>query len=157
MQRNGGPRSAGPDAQEVRFWMSMPVVSINIHARLAEALALMHKHKIRRLPVVDLSGELVGIITDGDIRGVAIIHGQAPPAPSPDEALNNTYVHQVMTERPITVALSTTLREAALLMLDNKIGSLPVMGTANNLIGLITESDLFEALVCYLDNSVRTS
>ncbi len=157
MQRNSGPRSAGPVAQEVRFWMSMPVISINLHAPLAEALALMHKHKIRRLPVVDPSGELVGIITDGDIRGVAIIRGQAPPAPSPTEALNNTYVHEIMTEHPITITLSTTLREAALLMLDNKIGSLPVMGTANNLRGLITESYLFEALVCYLDYSVRAS
>ncbi len=116
----------------------------------------MHKHKIRRLPVVDPSGELVGIITDGDIRGVAIMREHALAAPSPAEALNHTHVHQVMTERPITVTLSSTLREAALLMLDNKIGSLPVMGTANNLLGLITESDLFEALVCYLDNSVRT-
>ena len=157
MQRNGGSGSAKPVAQEVRFWMSMPVVSINLHAPLAEALALMHKHKIRRLPVVDPSGELVGIITDGDIRGVAIMRRHAPPAPSPAETLNNTHVHQVMTERPITVTLSSTLREAALLMLDNKVGSLPVMGTANNLLGLITASDLFEALVCYLDNSARTS
>ena len=62
-----------------------------------------------------------------------------------------------MAEDPIAVTPATTLRETALLMLDNKVGGLPVVDTARGLIGIITESDLFEALVCYLDRAAPDS
>ena len=47
--------------------------------------------------------------------------------------------------------VETSLREAAMLMIENKIGGLPVVGTLGDVVGIITESDLFEVLVQQLD------
>ncbi len=139
--------------QEVRFWMSTPAITVNPQTQLTEALALMHEHSIRRLPVVDDTGALCGIITDGDIRGADVMRATGADLRDIANALRRTTVYEIMTEQPISITPTTTLREAALLMLDNKIGGLPVVDTENNVVGVITESDLFEALICYLDRA----
>ncbi|MGQ9773558.1 CBS domain-containing protein, partial [Chloroflexus sp.] len=60
-------KTAVPVEQEIRYWMRTPAITINLAAPLSEALALMREHDIRRLPVVVDTGELRGIITQGDI------------------------------------------------------------------------------------------
>ncbi|HEY0601989.1 MAG TPA: CBS domain-containing protein [Herpetosiphonaceae bacterium] len=138
-------------AQTIRYWMHAPAITITAEAPVSEALALMHEHSIRRLPVVTATTQLCGIITDGDIRGADVLHATGLDLRQIASSLQRIPVGEVMTERPIAVTPTTTLREAALLMLDNKIGGLPVVDAANTVVGVITESDLFEALVCYLD------
>lgn len=138
-------------AQTIRYWMSSPAITITVDGQVSEALALMHEHAIRRLPVVTATGELCGIITDGDIRGADILHATGLDLREIASSLRRTTVYETMTEQPIAVTPTTTLRDAALLMLDNKIGGLPVVAAGNIVVGVITESDLFEALVCYLD------
>ncbi|HEX6290169.1 MAG TPA: CBS domain-containing protein [Herpetosiphonaceae bacterium] len=138
-------------AQEIRFWMSTPPITIGADAPISEVLAVMHEHEIRRLPVVDDDGKLRGIITDGDIRGADVLRATGLDLREIASALRRTTVYDVMTEQPIAVTPETTLREAALLMLDNKIGGLPVVNEQHVVMGMITESDLFEALVCYID------
>jgi CBS domain-containing protein len=60
-----------------------------------------------------------------------------------------------MSEDPITVTPETSLREAAMLMIENKIGGLPVVDENRMVVGIITESDLFEALVHVLERRDR--
>jgi acetoin utilization protein AcuB/CBS domain-containing protein len=69
------------------------------------------------------------------------------------EAFRHIKVYSVMTENPITVTPETSLREAAMLMIENKIGGIPVVDEDMLVIGIITESDLFEALVQQLDSA----
>lgn len=140
-----------PAAQEIRFWMRVPVVTVNLAAPLSEALALMHEHDVRRLPVVIDTGELRGIITHGDIRGTDVLRAGGFDPLLIGNALRQIKVYQVMTERPLTVTPETGLREAAMLMIENKIGGLPVVDSNAMVVGIITESDLFEALVQQLD------
>jgi CBS domain-containing protein len=147
---------AGDAAQEIRYWMSAPPITINADAQVSEALALMHEHSIRRLPVVDADGKLVGIITDGDIRGASILRVSGMDLRDIAHSLSRTTVYEVMTDHPITVTPDTSLRDAAMLMLDNKVGGLPVVDEQQQVVGMITESDLFEALVCYLDVAARS-
>src|SRR4051812_25246747 len=64
---------AVPAEQEIRFWMRAPAVTININAPVSEAPALMREHDVRRLPVTLNTGELCGMITQGDIRGADIL------------------------------------------------------------------------------------
>lgn len=152
MQATGSmPIPRNREAQRIQYWLSAPAITIGSDAQLSEALALMHEHSIRRLPVVTATGELCGIITAGDIRGVEIVHAAGLTAPTIAYSLTRTTVYEVMADRPICVTPETTLREAALLMLDNKIGGLPVVDVDNTVLGVVTESDLFEALICYLD------
>lgn len=143
-----------PLAHQIRFWMSTPAITVSADGFVSEALALMHEHSIRRLPVVDGNGELCGIITDGDIRGSSILRTTGFDLSSIAASLRHIPVCEVMTSKPMVVMTQSSLREAALLMLDNKIGGLPVVDDTQSLVGMVTESDLFEALVLYLDRSV---
>lgn len=107
-----------------------------------EALKLMRESKVRRLPVVDKKGKLVGIVAEKDLLYVS---------PSPATSLSIYELHyliskikvqDVMTKDVITVTEYTPLEEAARIMADNKIGSLPVMRD-DRLVGIVTETDLF--------------
>ncbi|MGQ9481515.1 CBS domain-containing protein [Chloroflexus sp.] len=148
-------KTAVPVEQEIRYWMRTPAITINLAAPLSEALALMREHDIRRLPVVVDTGELRGIITQGDIRGADIMRVAGLDPVDIAQALRNVKVYEVMTEDPIAVTPETGLREAALLMIENKIGGLPVIDENKRVIGIITESDLFEALVQQLEAHPR--
>jgi CBS domain-containing protein len=140
-----------PAEEEIRFWMRAPAVTINLAAPLSEALALMREHDVRRLPVIIDTGELRGIITQGDIRGADILRAAGMDPFDIATALRQVKVYEVMHEDPLTVTPETGLREAAMLMIENKIGGLPVVNEAGQVAGIITESDLFEALVQRLD------
>jgi len=72
------------------------------------------------------------------------------------EALGRIKVYEVMAERPLTVTPETGLREAALLMIENKIGGLPVVSNSGDVVGIITESDIFRAFVGMLGAGVAT-
>ncbi len=144
-------RPVVPVEQEIRFWMRAPAVTINIAAPLSEALALMREHDVRRLPATLDTGELRGIITQGDIRGADVLRVAGLDPVDIADALRHVKVADVMSQDPLTVTPETGLREAALLMIENKIGGLPVVDDDNDVVGIITESDLFEALLQQLD------
>lgn len=133
--------------------MRVPAVTINLAAPLSDALALMHEHDVRRLPVVIDTGELRGIITQGDIRGAEVLRAAGFDPFDLANALRSIKVYEVMSEDPITITPATSLREAAMLMIEHKIGGLPVVNGEGQVVGIVTESDLFEALVQQLDNA----
>jgi CBS domain-containing protein len=147
-------RPSVPAEQEIRFWMRAPAVTINVGAPLSEALALMREHDVRRLPATLDTGELRGIITQGDIRGADVLRVAGLDPVDIADALRHVKVYEVMSQNPLTVTPETGLREAALLMIENKIGGLPVVDEYNNVVGIITESDLFEALLQQLDRVI---
>ena len=140
-----------PAEQEIRFWMRAPAVTINLAAPLSEALALMGEHDVRRLPVTLDTGELCGIITQGDIRGADILRLAGFDPADVADGMRHVKVQDVMSHDPLTVTPETGLREATLLMIENKIGGLPAVDDDNNVVGIITESDLFEALLQQFD------
>ncbi|MEM8530981.1 MAG: CBS domain-containing protein [Chloroflexota bacterium] len=140
-----------PVEQEIRFWMNAPATTINLAVPVSEALILMQEHNIRRLPVVVDTGEVCGMITQGDIRGADLLRTGGTDPFDVAEALRRIKVYEVMSESPITVTPGTGLREAAMLMIENKIGGIPVVDGDSFVIGIITESDLFEALVYQLN------
>ena len=140
-------RSKVPAERELRFWMRAPAVTVNLAAPVSEALARMREHDVRRLPVVLDTGELRGMITQGDIRGADVLMVAGLDPVDIADALRRVKVHEVMSVDPIAVTPETDLREAALLMIENKIGGLPVVDEAKVVVGIVTESDLFEALL----------
>jgi len=109
---------------------------------IEEALKLMRESKVRRLPVLDKKGKLVGIITEKDLLYVS-------PSPATSLSVHELHyliskikVQDVMARDVITATEYTPLEEAARIMADNKIGSLPVMRN-DKLVGIITETNLF--------------
>jgi acetoin utilization protein AcuB len=134
----------------VAEWMTRDPVTIVAGAPVAEAAALMVGRKIRRIPVVAASeGPLVGIVSKGDVLGAAPAHLNpfSPDAPADDRL--QAPVRTIMTHTPATVASDAPLETAAQLMIDRKIGGLPVL-TGARLVGILTESDVFRAFAAAL-------
>jgi acetoin utilization protein AcuB len=114
----------------VRNWMSSPVVTIPSTSSGEEALGLMAKKKVRRLPVVK-GGRLMGIVTLSDLHA---------------EGRSEASVEDAMTKDPLTVAPEETLERAAKIMIEKKISGIPVVDEDGQVAGIITESDVFRAL-----------
>ena len=125
--------------------MSRIVISTTGTTPVLEARALMHKERIRHLLVVG-DGRLQGIVTDRDIR-----LNMPSPATSlsvweVNHLLARLTVDQVMTRSVIAIDPDRDAREAARIMVDHKIGALPVLD-GDRLLGIITETDLLRAYV----------
>jgi CBS domain-containing protein len=129
----------------VRHLMSSPPLCIAPDAALADADLVMTTEKVRRLPVVDAEGRLLGIISRGDVReGLSISAASHPYAPDAHE--HWLTVADVMAIDVVTVSSDAPLWLAADLMLQHKIGGLPVM-KGREIVGIVTESDIFKLLV----------
>jgi CBS domain-containing protein len=125
--------------------MTQNPVTADIHTTLPEAHKLMTQHRIRRLPVMK-EGKLAGIVTRGDIRGAEPSEATSLSIYELNYLLSKLTLEKIMHADPITVSPDTTIREAARLMLTNKIAGLPVVEDGK-LVGIITESDIFRVIV----------
>lgn len=137
------PLGAVPDPDQIGTWMTSPVRVVPPGTSVRAAQAMMLGWNIRRLPVVE-DGRLVGIVTQGDLRESRPIHTDSL---NPFTWRAERAVSSVMTRDPITVTPTTAVSAAARLMVDQKIGGLPVLDAAGTLVGIITESDLIRLLI----------
>jgi acetoin utilization protein AcuB len=126
--------------------MSRHPLTVKPETKVDAALKRMREEKVRRFPVVDDNGDLVGIVSDQDLL-------YAAPSPATSLSIHEMHylysritVKQVMTRDVITVDESNPLEEAARIMVDNKVGGLPVM-REGELVGLITETDVFKTFM----------
>jgi len=109
---------------------------------VAEATERMQRERVRRYPVLDKRGKLVGIVSLDDLLRSSPSAVTSLNIWEISYLLSQVKVKDVMTNHVIAVTESTPLEEAAKIMLDRKIGGLPVMRGAK-LVGIITESDIF--------------
>jgi acetoin utilization protein AcuB len=130
----------------VRDWMTRDLITINLETTLPEAHRLMMEHDIRRLPVLE-NGRLVGIVTLGDVRGAEPSGATSLSIWEINYLLSRLRIEEIMTPRPFTISPNATLAEAAHMMLKYKISALPVLDAGEELVGIITESDIFRMVV----------
>jgi acetoin utilization protein AcuB len=133
------------NTQIVRNWMTPNPITITLQTTLPEARRLMDEHFVRRLPVVH-RGRLVGIVTRGDIREAQISKATTLSMYEMNLYLDELPAKEFMAYEPITIAPESTIEEAARLMLQHKIGGLPVVENGE-LVGIITETDLCRLLM----------
>jgi len=126
--------------------MTKRPVTVPEDASVNEALHLMRSERVRRLPVLDKHGRLVGIVSEKDLL-------YASPSPATSLSvyeipylLSKIKMRGIMAQDVITVTEDATLEEAACIMADNKVGGLPVMRD-DKLVGIITETDLFKVFL----------
>lgn len=131
----------------VRERMSIRPVLCAPELPVVEALEQMKQAHIRRMPVVDKHGKLIGIVSDKDLL-------KASPSPATSLSvweitylMSKIKVADVMTRDVITVTESNTLEDAARIMVDNKIGGLPVVNAEGGVVGIITETDIFKSFL----------
>jgi acetoin utilization protein AcuB len=130
--------------QLAKDWMTRSPVTITEDTSLTAASRLMQDNDIRRLPVVE-HGKVVGIVTWGDIREASASDATSLTVFELGYLLKKLQVDRFMTRHPITVTPTTTISRAAQLMMEHKIGGLPVVENGK-LVGILTESDIFRML-----------
>jgi len=131
---------------EVSDVMTANPLTLEPDDTIGQAEEIMNRQDIRQLPIVKDS-ELVGIITDRDIR--SFLGGRIFVTPEERERIMNTKVDSVMSSKPIAVAPEDNLRDAIELLIEEKIGALPVVDEEGGLVGIVTHVDV---LRCFLDS-----
>ncbi len=129
----------------VRDFMTRDPITITPDVSHPDAMALMRKHRIRRLPIIS-KGELVGIVSEKDLLANKPSQATTLSVFEIGALLSNLHVEDIMTRPVVTVEGDCPMEEAACIMVDRKIGCLPVMD-GDRLVGIITETDVFRALV----------
>jgi CBS-domain-containing membrane protein len=127
---------------KIKNLMTEDLITIDKDQNLTDAIKLMRKHKISRLPVLntnqDHKKELVGIISERDIADKI---GSSKFEKKP---ISRAHISSVMVKDVLTVDEDTSLIDVAKLMLSNGIGSLPVMDNEENLVGIVSKADFLE-------------
>lgn len=123
---------------QVRDYMSMRVVSVDESDSVYNAADIMIKNKIGCV-VVTKYGDIIGIVTKGDILRNALLKSLDPV---------KTRIKAVMTKSPITIVASSTLEDAARLMTEKNVTKLPVLDD-RILVGVISASDIIRAEPTY--------
>jgi CBS domain-containing protein len=126
--------------------MNRDLITVDKDASLRHARRILDQHRIRHLLVTD-GRQLVGIVTDRDLRTAATSSKSPLTAGEREEFMDALKVREVMKRRLITASPDTTVGEAARAMVREKVGCLPVVNDGNVLVGIVTESDLLEVLV----------
>lgn len=131
---------------KVRQRMTSSPITATLKTTHQEAVRLMREHHVRRLPVIDNKGHLVGIVTEEDLLSTA-------PSPATSLSVYEIYalldkltLDQIMVRPVYAVDEECSLSAAAQFMIDKEISCLPVM-RGKDLIGIITETDIFRAFV----------
>ncbi|HEY7166212.1 MAG TPA: CBS domain-containing protein [Candidatus Binatia bacterium] len=124
--------------------MTKTPITVTLGDTIGQADEIMAENRIRQLPVVR-GRELLGIITDRDIR--SFLSGSSSELATRERVLN-TSVGDIMTTDPITLAPDDDLEDAVELLIEEKIGGIPVVDDTEGLIGIITYVD---ALRCFLN------
>lgn len=131
----------------VQEWMTKEVIAITPETSMMKASRIMKDKKVRRLPVVDEAGRVVGVVSDRDVK-------EASPSKATTLDMHELYyllselkVKDIMTKAPVCAKGNDSVEGVALLMMERGFGGVPVVGDDGKLIGIITESDIFRVLV----------
>ncbi|GJM41983.1 MAG: hypothetical protein DHS20C20_22650 [Ardenticatenaceae bacterium] len=142
----------------VKRCMSHPVITVRPDMSVPECLKLMQREKIRRTPVIE-NGRLVGIVSDKDLLNASPSDATSLSIWEINYLINRIKIKDVMTKDVYTITEDTPIEEAARIMADHKVGGLPVVKNGD-VIGLITETDLFKLLLDLMgarDQGVRVT
>ena len=127
--------------------MTTNVITVTLSTTLAEARSTMKEHRIRHLPVVNESGEMVGLLTQSDVLAAAdsILRDAENRIPAREISIRD-----VMVTKIATVDENASLRQAALFLEKHRIGCLPVVAD-EKLVGIITDTDFVGVAINLLE------
>lgn len=137
--------AASPRAMRVGDVMTRQPAVAGLDTMVRDAVELMRSKLVRHLPVVDEAGHVLGIVTDRDLRHAAFVPALAEQVGWEPQRLKAPRVRDVMSWTAVTTHEDTPLVQAALLMFQRRIGSLPVV-TEGRLVGILTEQDVWKGL-----------
>lgn len=130
----------------VKDWMSKNPITITDDTSMMKAIHLMKQNRFRRLPVLQ-EGRLVGIVSDRDLKEASPSKATTLDVHELYYLLSELQVRDIMTWDPITVSPNDTVEHAAQIMLENTISGLPVINEKGEVVGILTQSDVFRAFM----------
>lgn len=139
-------REPGRRAMTIRELMTGGLITVHPETPVQDARDRMAQKRIRHLPVTGPDGALIGILTDRDIRLALPSRATSLSVREINHLLGRLTVGEVMTRSVITIGPDDAARDAAQVMLEHRIGALPVLDDGH-LIGIITETDIVRAFV----------
>ena len=139
----------------VKHYMTKNPITIEHDATISEAVSLMDESGVHRVPVMK-NGKLIGIITDGNIQKATPTKATSLSVFEINYLLSKSIVSDYMTKNVVTCESEILLEQAVEIMKTKKVSCLPVVDN-NELVGIITESDLFEAFTDLLGFNKRGS
>ncbi|CAB1079801.1 CBS domain containing membrane protein [Alkalispirochaeta odontotermitis] len=126
--------------------MTRNVITVDQEAGILDAQELMADNKIRHLPIIDNNQQLIGVVTDRDIRSALPYRFYDAPQ-TEREKISRLKVKDIMTKDPISISPTYTIQDALLLIQNSKVGALPVVDDSNCLKGIISVRDLLRAFI----------
>jgi len=132
----------------VSNWMSKDVISVDVNDSMQDAAKLIRKHKIKRLPVME-NGKLVGIVTDRDLKRASASDVTTLEIHELLFLISEIKIRDIMTKDPITIPIDYTIDEAAQVLLEHKLSGAPVVDHEGQIVGVITQTDIFRVLVLF--------
>jgi len=129
----------------VSDWMSKKVFTVGVDDYISDAIALMREKGIRHLPVLK-NNKLKGIVSDRDIKEYSPSKATCLDVYELHYLLANTKIKDIMRPKLFTTTPDTPVEEAAMVMMDQGVGCLPVLDNVE-LVGIISDRDIFRALV----------
>jgi|SRR5450759_88390 acetoin utilization protein AcuB len=133
------------DAVKVSDRMTGDAITVQADDPIRVAMDLIDQKQLRRFPVMK-DGDLVGIVTDRDLRNTTASSVVLTEKKYHDFLLDNVKIESIMSANPRTVSPQSDLKDAARLILEIKVGGLPVLQDGR-LVGIITETDLIDTLL----------
>lgn len=130
----------------IKDWMTKDPTTITEDTSMIKAIHLMKERRFRRLPVVT-SGRLVGMVTDRDLKEAAPSKATTLDVHELYYLLAELQVKEIMSHNPLSVSQDDTVEHAAQIMLDHTISGLPVVDAHGQVVGIITQSDVFRAFM----------
>ena len=138
----------------VENWMDKSVITVNANDSMLDAINLLKQNDIRMLPVMK-KDKLVGIITDRDLKRASASDATTLEVHELLFLLSKIKAEEIMSKDPITVPPDLTVEETAEILLMNKISGVPVVDHDGQIIGSITQAELFKVLVSMTGLSKR--
>jgi acetoin utilization protein AcuB len=130
----------------VKNWMSPKVVTIDIEDSMQQAIYTLKNNKIKLLPIMS-EKTLKGIVSDRDLKKASPSDATTLDMHEMLYLISRIKIKDLMIKNPITVYPEHTIEEAAQLLLEHRISGLPVLDSKERLVGIITKSDIFRALI----------
>ena len=130
----------------VKNWMSINVITVDINDSMQDAMKLLKENDIRMLPVMK-KAKLVGIVTDRDLKKASASDATTLEVHELLYLLMKIKVKDIMTRDVITVPPDYTVEETAQVLQKNRISGAPVVDADGQLVGTITQTDLFRVLI----------
>lgn len=131
----------------LKNWMTREVITVTPETSMMKVSKILKDKDIHRVPVVDDQGRLMGIVSDRDVKDASPSKATTLDVHELYYLLSEIKIKDIMTRNPHTINVEATVEKAAVEMLEKKIEGMPVVDDDQQVVGIVTDTDIFKVLI----------